>query len=146
MDIHRDLDAMKMLAKQKAKEHKCNYNVILFNPDANGQFIKGSTYEMVADSYFEKDRPNVRLICKTDWMFEKGDRIIWHSHFGYDIGEFQCDAPSMDNYTIQLLSGKFCDFGMSSVSRSEVFKYSEELVVELTKKYGYEKKFSNEIA
>lgn len=67
MSVYKNLEAMTEVAVHLAKEHKCNYNVILHSPDENGEFCeKRSTYEMVADSYFEKDRPYVKLIYKTD--------------------------------------------------------------------------------
>lgn len=72
MDIHHDLEKMKLVAKAKAQEHNCNYNVIIMNPNSKGEFdlSEGSTYEMVRDSYFEKERPNAVLVCKTDDMEE----------------------------------------------------------------------------
>lgn len=68
MSVYKDLNAMTEVAVHIAKEHNCNYNVILMNPDENGEFSEnnGSTYEMVTDSYFEKERPNAKLIYKTD--------------------------------------------------------------------------------
>lgn len=64
---HHDLELMKLVAVDRAKAHNCNYNIILMNPK-NGVFDQaaGSTYEMVADSYFEKERPHVILLHKTD--------------------------------------------------------------------------------
>ena len=66
--IYANLELMKLVAVDRAKAHNCNYNVILFNPNADGKFDEsfGSTYEMVGDSYFEKPRPNVILLHKTD--------------------------------------------------------------------------------
>jgi hypothetical protein len=68
MSIYDNLEQMKMVAIDRAKAHGCNYNVILMNPNANGEFDSsvGSTYEMVADSYFQKERPHVKLLHKTD--------------------------------------------------------------------------------
>lgn len=65
--IYHDLELMKQVALDRAKAHNCNYNIILMNPK-NGVFDEaaGSTYEMVADSYFEKERPNVILLHKTN--------------------------------------------------------------------------------
>lgn len=57
---------MTAVAVEKAKDHRCNYNIIIHNP-VDGWFKLGhSTFEMVADSYFEKERPNVLLVKKTD--------------------------------------------------------------------------------
>lgn len=85
MSVYKNLEAMTDVAIHLAKEHNCNYNVILYNPDENGEFSesRGSTYEMVADSFFKKDRPNVKLIYKTDDLIEKeveAEEIIESSH------------------------------------------------------------------
>lgn len=66
--IYHDLDQMKLVAIHQAIQHNCNYNIIISNPNEKGEFdlSKGSTYEMVTDSYFDKDRPNAKLIHKTD--------------------------------------------------------------------------------
>lgn len=66
MSIHHDKEGIRAVALHYAKEHNCNYNIILMNPDKNGQFCMGSTYECVTDSYFEKERPNVILLEKTN--------------------------------------------------------------------------------
>lgn len=68
MSVYKNLETMTQVAIHQAKEHNCNYNVILMNPDENGEFSEsnGSTYEMVADSFFNKERSNVKLIYKTD--------------------------------------------------------------------------------
>jgi len=61
-DIHKDYEAIKSVAQYVAKEHNCNYHLIIFNPTEEGEFGDGSTYEFVTDSYFEKERPNVKLL------------------------------------------------------------------------------------
>jgi hypothetical protein len=73
MNIHHDLETIKLVAIEYAKEHNCNYNIILMNPDEDGKFSfrSGSTYEFVTDSYFEKPRPNVVLLFKTDDLNDK---------------------------------------------------------------------------
>jgi len=78
MSIHHDIEAIKMLAIHQAVDHQVNYNIILMNPGEDGafSFAAGSTYEMVTDSYFEKDRPNVKLLFKTDDLLKvKSDNI-----------------------------------------------------------------------
>lgn len=66
MKIHKNLAQMILVAIAQAEYHNCNYNVIISNP-VDGKFDDTvSTYEMVADSYFENDRPNVLLLYKTD--------------------------------------------------------------------------------
>ncbi len=67
MNIHHDFEKIKMMAIHHAKEHNCNYTVILMNPDENGNFSlnSGSTYEFVIDSYFEKERLNIKTLFET---------------------------------------------------------------------------------
>jgi len=68
MSIHHNLPKITSVAVVAAQEHECNYNIILMNPDPEGNFNLnyGSTYEYVRDSYFEKERTNVKLIVTTD--------------------------------------------------------------------------------
>jgi chemotaxis signal transduction protein len=75
---------------------------------------------------------------KTD--FKLNDRIIWDSSFGYEIGYFIGDGKLMSTYEVMLVTGKVQ--GLVSHSISEIHKYSEDLIDALSKKYGYEKKFS----
>ena len=66
MSAHKNLKLMILVAVAQAEDHCCNYNVIISNP-VDGKFDPSqSTYEMVANSYFEKERPNVILLYKTD--------------------------------------------------------------------------------
>ena len=67
MSIRQDFEEIKSVAIHFAKEHNCNYTVILMNPDDEGNFSlrTGSTYEFVADSYFEKERPNIKILFAT---------------------------------------------------------------------------------
>lgn len=71
--IYNDLEMMKAFAIHNAKQHNCNYNIVILNPDDNGNFddYLGSTYEFVTDSFFEKHRPNVKLLYKTDDLIEE---------------------------------------------------------------------------
>lgn len=68
--IYHDLDMTILLAKQYALDHGCNYNITIMNPNDKKEFDlnAGSTYEIVRDSYFEKDRPNAVLLHKTNDM------------------------------------------------------------------------------
>lgn len=61
-DIHKDYEAIKAVAEYYAKEHNCKYHLIISNPTKEGEFGDNSTYEFVVDSYFEKERPNVKLL------------------------------------------------------------------------------------
>ena len=73
MSVYKNLEAMTMVSIHNAKEHGCNYNIILVNGDENGEFSeeRGSTYESVTDSFFNKERPNVKLIARTDDLIAK---------------------------------------------------------------------------
>jgi hypothetical protein len=69
MPLHNNnLDEVKSSAISKARQHKMNFNVIILNPDGDGNFsiASGSTYQIVADAYFDTPRPNAILLCKTD--------------------------------------------------------------------------------
>lgn len=70
MSIYHNLEQIKLVALEYAKKHNCNYNIILANPNEAGNFAPGSTYEFVADSYFEKPRPHVKLLYKTDDLLQ----------------------------------------------------------------------------
>lgn len=87
MSIYHDLDAIKDVALSCAKEHQVNYNVILMNPDENGNFSRsaGSTYEFVRDSYFEKKRPNVIKLFTTDSVLKNdllSKVVLVEDHWG----------------------------------------------------------------
>ena len=75
MDIHKSLDMITLVAKKHAQDHRCNYNIIISNPDKQGLFDpECSTYEYVADSYFEKPRPNAKLLYTTDELKNKENK------------------------------------------------------------------------
>jgi len=67
--IYQDLDLVREIAILKAKEHGCNYTIILCNP-VDSELGEGSTYEFVADSYFDKDRPNCIKLDTTDILIK----------------------------------------------------------------------------
>jgi hypothetical protein len=73
-------------------------------------------------------------------QFSERDKVIWDSHFGYDIGLFIGEGVEMETYEIELFTGR-CQ-GELSVSKSEVFPYSKELIKTLSLKYGYHKDWS----
>lgn len=76
MSVHHSETLMTAVAVEKAKEHRCNYNIIIHNP-VDGWFKLGhSTFEMVADSYFNKERPNVMLVKKTDDILTERARPV----------------------------------------------------------------------
>lgn len=72
--------------------------------------------------------------------FCKNERIVWDSGFGYEIGVFKGDGLLYGTYSIDISTG--INIGLVSHSISKIHKYSNELIDELTKKYGYEKRFS----
>lgn len=75
-NIYKDYESIKSVALHYAKEHNCNYNIILKNPNGDGSFGEHSTYEFVTDSYFNKERPNVILLERTDNMAKPLQDII----------------------------------------------------------------------
>jgi hypothetical protein len=90
MSIYHDLEAIKSVAIEATKEDGYNYNIILNNPNDKGEFdlSVGSTYEFVADSYFNKPRPNTILLFKTKDLLQQQevDRLI---------DSFSPEAPAM---------------------------------------------------
>lgn len=90
MSIYHDLEAIKAVALDYAKDDGYNYNIILHNPNDKGEFdlSVGSTYEFVLDSYFNTPRPNVILLHKTKDLLqvEETQRLI---------DSFSPDAPAM---------------------------------------------------
>jgi SEC-C motif len=111
MNIYHDLELMTEIALQKAREHNCNYNIILFNPDENGEFSaeRGSTYEMVADSYFEKPRPNVKLITTT------GEIMLQEAREAIENGLVSMETDGYDIH--ELMDPKFLDFETSPFAK-----------------------------
>lgn len=78
MNIHHDYEKMKMVAIEQAKMYRQEYNLILHNPNGDGEFdlSVGSTYEVVADSYFEKERPNVKKLFRTETIMEREEAEV----------------------------------------------------------------------
>jgi hypothetical protein len=113
-DIHHNLEAIKDVAISYAKEHQVNYNIILMNPDSDGKFTMGSTYEYVADSYFEKERPNVILLHKTDDLIKDEQNP---ENNKVDAGEW---AKSQDE-----LKKEYRDDGVGSMSM--IKNYGEDI-------------------
>ena len=69
----------------------------------------------------------------------KGDKIIWHSHFGYDVGYFVGDKGVLDGTVLVDLRSGIVQ-GVVSHSKSEILPYTKELQAELANKYGYNKR------
>lgn len=68
-----------------------------------------------------------------------GDKVIWDSNFGYEVGYFLGDSNAYCQYSVDIISGKYR--GKASVSQSSIKPYTEELIEELIVKYGYSKNF-----
>lgn len=84
MSIYKDLEKIKAVAMHYSKEHCCSYNIIMMNPDENGEFQECSTYEYVADSYFQKER-TCKLITTTNQIWEdEGSPFQWINKGDYD--------------------------------------------------------------
>lgn len=92
-EIYKDYEAIKQIALHYAKEHKCNYNVIIHSPNEDGTFGPESTYEFVTDSYFEKERPFDKIIFKTDDEPKELAEIIEQNEYDATIGKlFHVDS------------------------------------------------------
>ena len=74
-------------------------------------------------------------------VFDFNERVVWDSGFGYEIGHFLGEGNSYDTWLIDVRIGLITE--PCSHSKSEVFKYTTELINKLTIKYGYEKRFSD---
>jgi len=72
--------------------------------------------------------------------FSFNEKVVWDSHFGYEIGYFLGEGTSYHTYLIDVKTGLIHE--PCSYSKDEVHKYTEELINILNKKYGYEKRFS----
>jgi hypothetical protein len=74
-------------------------------------------------------------------VFSFNEKVIWDSHFGYEIGYFLDEGQVEETYLIDVRTGVVHE--PTCYSKSEVHKYTDELIDKLTKKYGYEKRFSD---
>lgn len=72
--------------------------------------------------------------------FFVGERVVWDSHFGYEIGYFLGEGVMMNTYLVDVCTGKIT--GECSYSKDEIHPYTNELIDFLNIKYGYEKRFS----
>lgn len=68
--------------------------------------------------------------------FKKGDKIIWDSHFGYEIGYFIEDSHNQmyDSYKVDLITG-ICQ-GEGLRPASEIKPFNEETIKEMSEKYN----------
>lgn len=114
-DIHKNLEAIKNVALYYAEIHNCNYNIILMNPNEDGTPSDSSTYEYVADSYFEKERPNVLLLFKTDDILNKGKTIdeIREENYQIEIDRLTNFDNTHVNQYLQLMRDDLMGEGFS---------------------------------
>lgn len=74
--------------------------------------------------------------------FKKGDKIIWDSGFGYEIGYFieESNEFMYHSFRIDLCTGVVQ--GQCLRYQGQIKPYNEQTISEMVSKYGYEKKFS----
>ena len=70
---------------------------------------------------------------------KKGDKIIWDSHFGYEIGYFI--EESNDNMC-KVNIGTGIATGECLHSKNEIHPYNLDKLSEMQNKYNYTKEFS----
>jgi len=65
-----------------------------------------------------------------------GDKIIWDSGFGYDLGYFVSEEDCIyNNVRCDMVTGVV--HGVNSYRKSEVIPYTEEKHEEMNTKYSY---------
>jgi len=74
-------------------------------------------------------------------LIDLSEHVIWDSGSGYEIGYFLGEGVTDDTWLIDIMTG--LTEGPCSYPKSEVFKYTDELVNKLTAKYSYKKRFSD---
>lgn len=74
-------------------------------------------------------------------VFNFNDPVIWDSNSGYEIGHYLGEGWVCNTYLIDLKIGIIHE--PLCCQKSDIHKYSNELIDKLTKKYGYEKRFSD---
>jgi len=73
----------------------------------------------------------------TKYNFKPGDKVIWDSHFGYDVCLYRGPGVMYYTFEVEMLTGVIPG-SIASFSVSEIFPYSEELYNELKIKYNYQ--------
>ena len=74
--------------------------------------------------------------------FSFNEAVVWDSHFGYEIGYFLGEGHVYETYLIDVRTGVVHE--PTCYPKSEIHKYTNDLIDKLTKKYGYEKRFSDD--
>jgi len=70
--------------------------------------------------------------------FSFNEKVAWDSHFGYEIGYFLGEGHVYETYLIDVKTGVVHE--PTCYPKSEIHKYSNELIDKLAKKYDYEKR------
>lgn len=89
----------------------------------------------------DKENNSSEIENATEEKFTLNERVVWDSHFGYEIGYFLGEGNSYNTYLVDIRTGIVRE--PNSYSKNEVHKYTDELITELTKKYKVEKRFSD---
>jgi len=73
---------------------------------------------------------------------KKGDKIIWDSGFGYEIGYFIEDSENKmyNSFKVELITGVVQEETL--ISKDEIIPYTKESQEQMSNKYGYSKAFS----
>ena len=66
--------------------------------------------------------------------FSFNEEVVWDSHFGYEIGYFLGEGHVYETYLIDVRTGVVHE--PTCYPKSEIQKYSNELIDKITKKYG----------
>ena len=80
-----------------------------------------------------------KLIMEKKFSFN--EKVVWDSHFGYEIGYFLGEGHVYETYLIDVITGLIHE--PCCYPKHEIHKYTDELIDNLKKKYGYEKRFDN---
>jgi hypothetical protein len=89
---------------------------------------------------YEKDVESLKPIDTTE--YEEGDKLIWDSGVGYDVGYFVSYSEMFDVSCIRFkFASGFSSGREGNISMSAIFPYSEEKIIKMTDKYGMKKDF-----
>lgn len=74
---------------------------------------------------------------------EKGDKILWDSGFGYEIGYYIGESSVYFHVTVSLISNKYSENGDCCFVKTDIIPYTEEDSKRLSDEYGYEHRFED---
>jgi len=72
---------------------------------------------------------------------KEGDKIIWDSHFGYEIGYYVSDEGVMYNTCLVKLVTGICPGVNNSLTKHEIIPYNRENLTEMVTKYNQVKSY-----